>query len=425
MERFIGLIGIVVLLAIALGVSTDRRRFPTRLVLSGLGLQLVLALLMIKTPGVADAVHLLATFVAGVIARADAGIRFIFGDLVEGDQAWGFIFAVKVLPVIIFFASLMAMLYYLGVMQRLVAALAWLLRGTLGVTGTEALAMASNVFVGQTEAPLCIKPYLDKMTRSQLATLMVGGFATIAGSVLAGYVSFLAGGDQERAVLFTKHLITASVISAPAAFVFARIIFPETETPIDEGLHAVKQETGATNLLDAAGLGATDGLRLALNVGAMLIAFVSILALLNWPLEALSDVQSVRAWLDARGIESLNVQTILGWIFMPLAWAMGVPWEDCLLFGRMLGEKLILTEFIAYLTLGQAIGDGAISSRTAQIGAYALCGFANFASIGIQIGGLSALAPSRRADFAALAFKAMIGGALASWMTACVAGIVI
>jgi len=425
MDRFTGLIGIGVLLAIALGVSTDRRRFPTRLVASGIALQFVLALLMIKTPGVADAVHLLATFVAGVIARADAGIEFIFGGLIEPDRAWGFVFAVKVLPVIVFFASLMAMLYYLGIMQRLVAALAWLLRGTLGVTGTEALAMASNVFVGQTEAPLCVRPYLDRMTRSQLSTLMVGGFATIAGSVLAGYVSFLAGGDQDRAVVFTKHLITASVISAPAAFVFARIIFPETETPIDEGMHAVKQDTGATNLLDAAGLGATDGLKLALNVGAMLIAFVSILALLNWPLEAFSEIEGVKGWLEARGLETLNFQIILGWIFMPLAWTMGVPWEDCLVFGRMLGEKLILTEFIAYLTLGEAIGEGKIGERSAQIGAYALCGFANFASIGIQIGGLSALAPSRRADFAALAFKAMIGGALASWMTACIAGIVI
>jgi CNT family concentrative nucleoside transporter len=316
-------------------------------------------------------------------------------------------------------------------MQRIIAGLAWLLRKTLGVTGAEALVMASNVFVGQTEAPLCVRPYLDRLTRAQFMTLMVGGFATIAGGVLAAYVGILGGlGPEHEAdrVLFIKHLLTASVMSAPAAFVIARVIIPETETPMDEAVHAIAGENMASNAFDAAAAGATEGLHLALNVAAMLIAFVSLVALVNWPLGALSEVEIVRGWLDAVGIERLSLQTIFGVVLTPLAWTMGVPWADCGIFGTLLGEKIVVTEFLAYSSLGDALhapGGPTISVRTGQIAAYALCGFANFASIGIQIGGLTVLAPDRRRLIVSLAPRAMVGGALASWMTAAVAGLLI
>ena len=329
----------------------------------------------------------------------------------------------------------MAVLYHVGLMPRIVAVLAWLLRRSLGVSGPEALAMAANVFVGQTEAPLCIKPYLATMSRAGLMTLMIGGFATIAGSVLAGYVSFLEpGGEEAVQAMWIRHLLTASVMSAPAAFVMARVLVPETssersadtDTADETNAGSAAEIEDASNLLDAAANGATDGLKLALNVGAMLIAFVALLALVNWPIESIGEWKPVDEWLANRGVESLDLQTILSWIFAPFAWTMGVEWADAPLLGRLMGEKLVATEFIAFGTLSQAVNDPAgpaLAERSAAIGAYALCGFANFGSIGIQIGGLSAIAPSRRKDFVSLAFKAMIGGAFASWMTASIAGV--
>lgn len=429
MPPLTGLLGVAVLLAMAWMISENRKAFPWKMVVAGVLLQGALGLLLLKTPGVIQAFDLFARLVNGVIVRADAGIAFVFGpQLTDPSGPWGMIFAIKVLPVIIFFASLMAVLYHLGIMQRLVAALAWLLRKTLGVTGVEAMVMASNVFVGQTEAPLCIRPYLDKLTRAQLATLMVGGFATIAGSVLAAYVGILGGIDDAQRTEFIKHLLTASVMSAPAAFVIARILVPETEQPPEEDFKAAPVAYDASNVLDAAAHGASDGLRLALNVGAMLIAFVALLALINWPLEALSGWEPVRTWLDARGIEMLGFEVILGWIFTPLAWAMGVELADAGIVGSFLGQKLILTEFVAYASLGDAIhaeGGSLISDRSAKISAYALCGFANFASIAIQIGGLTVLAPNRRKDIVSLSLRAMLGGAFASWMTASIAGLLI
>jgi len=432
MAQLQGLIGIVVLLALAASMSENRKRFPWRLALSGVLLQFVIGALALRTPFVVQFVDAIARFVNGVILQADAGIAFVFGQtLVSNESPVGFVFAVRVLPVIIFFASLMAVLYHLGVMQRIIAVLAWLLRKTLGVTGAEALVMASNVFVGQTEAPLCVRPYLDRLTRAQFMTLMVGGFATIAGSVLAAYVGILGGLGPEHEperVLFIKHLLTASVMSAPAAFVMARIIVPETETPMDEAVHMEDSGRRASNLLDAASAGATEGLHLCLNVGAMLIAFVALVALINWPLGALSQVDGVHAWLNSIGVERLSLQSIFGLALTPLAWTMGVAWSDCGAFATMLGEKLVVTEFIAYSTLGEALhapGGPTISLRTGEIAAYALCGFANFASIGIQIGGLTVLAPTRRQMIVSLAVKAMFGGALASWMTASVAGVLI
>jgi CNT family concentrative nucleoside transporter len=392
---------------------------------------------MLRVPVTADIMQWLAFGIAGVIGRADAGIAFVFGSLGDTSGPWGFVFGVRVLSIIIFFASLMSVLYYLGVMPRIVATLAWVLRRSLGVSGAEAMAMASNVFVGQTEAPLCVRPLIDRMTRAQLMTLMVGGFATIAGSVLAGFVMFLAPAapvDADAATRaaaelaradWIRHLLTASIMSAPAAFVMARLIVPETQTPPDESVASLAPQDPPANLFDAAAIGATDGLRLALNVAAMLIAFVSLVALVDWPLAAISQWDIVRDMLDARGFEGdLSLKVVLGWMLAPLSWAMGVPWAESAFFGSLLGEKIMVTEFMAYLSLADDVKSvqPTLSPRSAHMAAYALCGFANFASIGIQIGGLSALAPSRRKDFVRLALRAMIGGALASWMTATLVG---
>jgi len=419
-----GLIGIAVLLGIAWLISENRRRMPWRVIVGGIGLQFVLAFMLLWFEPVVRLFERIAGWMNRVIASADAGIDFVFGPAL-GDPGGpaGFVFAFRALPVIIFFASLMAVLYHWGVMQRLIAVLAWVLRRTLGVTGTEALAMAANVFVGQTEAPLCVKPFLERMTRSQLMTIMTGGFATIAGSVLAAYVGILGADDASR-VAFIKALLTASIMSAPAAFVMAKIIVPETDTPVDEGLTDASGPRQTSNVLDAAALGATDGLKLALNVGAMLIAFVSLLALLNWPIEEIGNIGFIASW-RGEGAEPLSLELMLGTALAPLAWCMGVARDDIVLVGSLMGEKVVLTEFIAYMHLGDAIRDETISPRSAQISAYALCGFANFPSIAIQIGGLSAIAPGKRNEFVSLGLRAMIGGALASWSTACIAGIFI
>lgn len=428
MHEWIGILGVLALILMALAISEDRSRFPWRVVIGGVLLQVAVAILLLKTPGVATVFDLIARGINGVIVQADAGIAFVFGDkLATAQEPLGFVFAVKVLPVIIFFAALMSVLYHLGVMQRVVKGLAWLLKGALGVSGAEALAMAANVFVGQTEAPLCIKPYLARMTRAQMATVMTGGFATIAGSVMAAYVGILGGQDDALRLLYIKHLLTASLMSAPAAFVMARIIVPERETPSPEGDTSF-EAAPAANLFDAAALGATDGLKLAANVGAMLIAFTALLSLLNWPLRELSAWGPVNNWLTTSGMGTLTLEGLVGWVLTPVTWLIGVPWEDAAAAGKLQGQRLIVNEFYAYATLGdmmQGEGGPKISDRGAQIMTYALCGFANFASIGIQIGGLSAIAPSQRRTIVTLAFKAMLAGALACWMTAAVASLVI
>jgi CNT family concentrative nucleoside transporter len=434
-----GFIGILVLLGLAWVISEDRRHFPVRLVVMGVLVQFVAGWLLLRFEPVVFWFQVLGHWVNAAIASADAGSAFLFGGLADPAGPAGFVFAFRVLPIIVFFASFMAVLYHLGIMQRVVAGLAWLLRATLGVTGTEALAMAANVFVGQTEAPLCVRPFIPRMTRAQLATLMVGGFATIAGSVFAAYVAMLGGDDPDSPARleFIMHLITASVLSAPAAFVMARIIVPERGTPIDEGLRSAPVERTTRNTLDAAAAGATDGLRLALNVAAMLVAFVALLALVNAVLGALGQVGLPRLALDKLEVDSLRLEVILGWLLAPVAWTMGVPWEECSFFGTLLGEKLVVTEFIAYghlaadlrLEAAHQLDPSAplpqLSHRSAAIAAYALCGFANFPSIAIQIGGLTALAPTRRSEFASLGLRAMLGGAMASWMTACIAGILL
>jgi CNT family concentrative nucleoside transporter len=431
MPHLTGFLGVGVLILLALAMSWNRRAVPWRLVVVGVLMQVVIAALILRVPGTIWVFQQAAWLVDRLIAQSDAGIAFLFGpNLSNPSGPWGFVFAFRVLPIIIFFASLMSVLYHVGVMQRLVAGLAWLMRRTMGVTGAEALCMAAGIFLGQTESPLTVKPLLAGMTRAQLMTVMLGGFANIAGSVLGAFVSMLGGDDPAQRVLFATHLMASSVMSAPAAFVIARIILPETETPPAEDASTLLQgaptEEQPTNLFDAAAIGATDGLKLAANVAGMLVAFVSLLAVLN------ALLGGVGGWF---GAPALSIQQLLGWVLAPLAWTMGIPWNESAIVGGLIGEKLVLTEFVAYTHLGQImhpaplpggeVPAAVLSPRSAQIAAYALCGFSNFASIAIQIGGLSVMAPTRRKDFSRLALRAMLGGALATQMTACVASLFI
>lgn len=350
------------------------------------------------------------------------GATFIFGDLMDTSR-FGFIFAFQVLPTIIFFASLMSVLYHLGIMQKIVEAMAWGMTRLMRVSGAETLAVSANTFVGQTEAPLVIRPYVAKMTQSELLTVMVSGMATIAGGVLGAFVILLGGDDPAQQAYFARHLITASVMAAPATIVIAKILKPETETPLTRGSVAIEVEKTTANVIDAAASGAADGLKLALNVGAMLLAFIALIALLNAPL----------VWLgEATGLQEVmgrptDLSALLGVLLSPLAWVIGVPWQDAHTIGGLIGTKLVLNEFVAYVQLGEIIrGNVEGVSLTPQgtvIATYALCGFANFSSIAIQIGGVGGIAPNRRADLARFGLRAVLGGSIVTLMTATIAGV--
>lgn len=428
MHHFTGLLGVLALIAVAWLLSTDRRRVDWRLVLIALGLQLAFATLILVVPGTVQAFELLSKAVVTVIGFADRGAEFIFGkELTRPDRPWGFVFAFKVLPIIIFFAALMRVLYFLGIMQRIIAALAWLFRATLRITALEALTASANIFVGQTEAPLAIKPYLERMTRSQLMIVMTTGFATIAGSVLTGIVLML-GVDSTGAAQpqlqaeFAKHLLTASLMSAPGAFAIAKIMVPETEHAPDESLGSLRFHDDAVNVLDAASRGTRDGLLLAANVAAMLIAFVALIALVDWPIRALGSLL---------GHDDLSLRSILGTLLSPVAWLIGIPPRDVPEVASLIGTQIVATEFIAYEQLGQLVRDHAadpdagILPRSQRVAAYALCGFCNLASVGIQLGAFGAMVPSRSADFSRLALRAMLAGAMACWMTGAIAGLLI
>ena len=378
--------------------------------------------------------HAFSQKVDGFLRLTDLGTSFLFGGIVgpEFQQTWGFQFAFGVLPTIIFFASFMSILYYLGIMQKVVEALAKFMQWTLGTSGAETLSCSANIFVGQTEAPLLIKPFLDKMTLSELLTVMVGGFATIAGGVLAGYI---------RLGIDAGHLIAASVMAAPAALVIGKIIFPETEHSETAGDVKIPEGTKATNLLDATAIGVTDGLKLAVNVGAMLIAFIALIGLvdviLNWA-DKLIDGNLLKGQYveyssvgfspnkgEYTGIFPGSIKTLFGTLLRPVAWIMGVSWQYADEVGNLLGIKIALNEFVAYATLAKDISAHALDPRSETIATFALCGFANFSSIGIQIGGISAIAPGRRSDLAKVGLKAMFGGAIATAMTATIAGALI
>jgi CNT family concentrative nucleoside transporter len=336
---------------------------------------------------------------------------------------------VQVLPTIIFFASLTGVLYHLGVMQQIVKGMAWVITKVMNVSGAETTSVCASVFIGQTEAPLTIKPYIERMTESELMTVMIGGMAHIAGSVMAAYVGLLGGDDPVQKQFFAKHLLTASIMAAPATLMLAKILVPETGEPLTRGTVKLEVEKTTANVIDAAATGAGDGLRLALNVGAMLLAFIALIALVNAPIQWLGGHAwgdgggSVNAWLSAsagRPVE-LSLETLLGWVLAPLAWLIGVPWQDANLVGSFIGEKVVINEFVAYVDMSRHLGQ--LTKQSQLIATYALCGFANFSSIAIQIGGIGGRAPNRRADLARLGLRAVLGGSLATFMTATIAGV--
>lgn len=423
-----GLVGLAFFCLVSWLLSSDRKRIPWRIVFGGIGMQLAFAGLFLGTGTGLAVFDSAAKFVTKLISMASPGAEFVFGPLAKpgvlgatfgGENAFIFSFAGTGLVAIIFFSALMSVLYHLGVMQVLVWLMAKVMSKLLGVSGAESMSMAANVFVGQTEAPLVVKPYIPKMTVSELNAMMTGGYATIAGSVLAVYVGFI--GEE-----YGPHLLSASVMSAPAAFVIAKIMRPEVETPATGNAVPLRVERNAGNLIEAAANGTADGLKLWLNVIAMLIAFIALVNLVDWPLGVIGESWFGMPEAGEPGCLSLN--HLFSQLFAPVAWLMGVEgWNDCQLFGSLLGTKVAVNEFVAfgmlvdYLPGGESAG-AFESARSAKMAAYALCGFANFASVGIQIGGITPLAPDRKADIAKLALKAMVGGAFASWMTASVAG---
>jgi CNT family concentrative nucleoside transporter len=411
-----GLFGLAVLVCIALLFSMERNKVDWKLVASGIGLQLAFALIVIVMPGGRQFFEFLSGIFVKVIGFALVGSTFIFGDLARID-GFGFVFAFQVLPTIIFFASLMGVLYHLGIMQKVVQGVAWVMQKIMDVSGSESLAVAANVFVGQTEAPLVVRPYIERMTESELLTMMIGGMATIAGAVLAAYVAMLGGPDPEQQLFYARHLLAASVMAAPATIVIAKILRPEVEESMTKGSVALHVEKTAGKPIEAAANGAADGVRLALNVGGMLLAFLGLLAMIDWPLEWIGQITGLEAAMG----QPLNLISILGYILSPLAWVIGVPWEEAMIVGGLIGEKAIATEFIAYSHLNE-IKD-TLSPQAVLISTYALCGFANFASIAIQIGGIGGLAPNQRANIARFGLRALLGGTLATMMTATIAGV--
>ena len=403
----IGLLGVFVLLGIAYCLSNNKSKINYKLVGWGLTIQFLFAVLILKSPIGKPVFSYLDKIITKLISFSNAGSDFLFKSFIPdvGFHVGLINFAFRALPTIIFFSGLMAVMYHYGIIQFIVKWIAKFMQKTMGTSGSETLSVSANIFVGQTEAPLMVRPFIANMTKSELMAVMTGGFATAAGGVLALYVMWLSDIPG-----IAGHLLAASVMSAPAALVIAKIIYPETDKSETMGDLKIEVKKTDANGLDALGRGATEGLKLAANVAAMLVAFVSVVAMINFSLGALLDT---------------SLQEIMGLFFKPLAWTMGVPWSEAGIMGTLMGEKLALTELIAYNDLRIVASSGQISERTAIIASYALCGFANFGSMGIQIGGLGSIAPNRRSDLAKLAFKAMIGGALASWITASIAGILI
>lgn len=426
-----GLLGLVVLVGIAWLFSADKKNINWRIVLSGVGLQLLFAVFVILTPWGAIVFDAIGKFFVKIINFTNEGSAFVFGALADQgkfgeafpeylkNQGVGFVFAFQVLPTIIFFSSLMSVLYHIGFMQKIVQGMAWVMAKLLKVSGAESISVAANVFIGQTEAPLVVRPYVSKMTNSELVTLMVGGMATIAGGVLAAYVSLLGGADVQQQIFYAKHLLSASIMAAPATMVIAKILVPETQKSLTMGTVKVEVEKTSANMIDAAATGAADGLKLALNVAGMLLAFIALIAMINWILTGVfTDLFGMN--IDGKPI---TLELVLGYVLSPIAWIIGVPMGDAVSVGSLIGQKVVLNEFIAYLNLSNLIPTGVLSEKAVIISTYALCGFANFSSIAIQLGGIGGIAPDRRGDLARYGLRAVLGGSLATFMTATIAGV--
>ncbi|MEY3922285.1 MAG: hypothetical protein RL634_2046 [Bacteroidota bacterium] len=421
-----GLLGMLFLVGLCYILSNNKRAINWKLVLMGIVAQLAFAI-GVLSQGKYNFFRILIQWLSDqfvqVINLAHKGIEFMFGNLADASGSWGYTFAIQALPNIIFFAALSSLFYYLGILQKIVYFFALLL-SKLKVSGAESVSTAANIFLGQTEAPLMVRPFLEKMNRSEILCIMVGGMANTAGSVLAAYVGFLGGSDIAQQHYFALHLLSQSIMSAPAAIVCSKILFPQTEQ-IDERIILSKEKFGE-NALDAISLGTTDGLKLAVNVGAILVVFTALMYVLNWVLGSFGYYLGLNNWIKSFSsgrYDSLSFQMILGYLFSPIAWLIGVHQNDMIYVGQLLGEKTIINEFQAYITFGKMKAGNVITDpRSILITTYALCGFANIASIGIQIGGISQLAPNQRKNLTELGFKALIGGTIACLMCACIAG---
>jgi CNT family concentrative nucleoside transporter len=407
MGRFTGLLGIVVILGFAWLCSNHKRDIKLKIIAWGLGLQLAFALLVLKTD-FGKLFQAIGTGVNNMLAYTEQGSEFVFGPLGKGSGPFGVVFAFQVLPIVIFIASFFAILYYLGVMQFVVKLMAIGMQKVMGVSGAESLNVAASIFMGQTEAPLTIRPFLAGLTESELFVIMASGMAHVSGSVMAAYVK-IAG-------VSITHLLTAVIMTAPATIMLAKIFVPETEKPVTAGRVDIKVEKTAVNVIDAAAQGAGDGLHLALNIAGMLIAFLALIAMCNGILGWVHTLP-LMGWLPP------SMEKIFGVVFAPVAWVMGVPWKDCATIGDLLGTRLVLNEFVAFLKLGPM--KGTLDPRSFVIATYALCGFANFSSIAIQIGGIGALAPSRKSDLARFGLRAVAAGSMANFMSACIAGMLL
>jgi CNT family concentrative nucleoside transporter len=437
MDYLRGAIGIFVLVLIAFVFSKNKRSIDWKLVGIGICLQVIFGFLVIKVPFVQQ---IFGTISRGFVIFLDfskSGSQFIFGELANsyppGDSnakhQLGFIFAFQVLPTVIFFSTVSAGLYYLGILQKIVYGIAWIMAKTMRLSGAESLSAAGNIFMGQTEAPLLVRPFVPKMTKSELLCLMTGGMATIAGGVLAAYVAFLGGDDPLQRAQFAAHLLSASIMNAPAGIVMAKMLIPETEHNKIETELKVNKESLGVNLIDAMSTGAADGLKLALNIGGMLLAFIAVIALLNYILTNLiGDWTGLNEWVrntSNGSFQNFSLEYILGQIFRLLAFVMGVDWEDTLEVGSLLGQKTVINEFVGYLGLAQMKNEGLLSPKSIIIATYALCGFSNFSSIAIQIGGIGSMAPNQQGNLSRLGLTALLGATLACMMSATIAGALI
>ena len=423
-----GILGLLSLVFLAFLFSKNKKEINWSLVSKGILIQLVLAFLILKVPFVQNIFEWMSQVFVIILQFSKNGALFLFGDTLVNSNNFGAIFAFQILPTIVFFSALTSLLFYFGILQKIIFLFAYIMKKTLKLSGAESLAAAGNIFLGQTESPLLVKPYIDKMTKSELLCLMSGGMATIAGGVLAAYIGFLGGTDPVQQLFFAKHLLAASVMSAPAAIVVSKILLPETNS-VNEDMSISSEKLGS-NSLEAISIGTSQGVRLAINVGAMLLVFIAFITMANYFLkDFIGELMNINNWITnftSGQYNGLTLEFILGYLLAPLTWLMGVCKEDMILVGQLLGEKTILNEFVAYISLSELKETGKFfEEKSIIIATYILCGFANFASIGIQIGGIGSLAPSRRKDLSQLGILALIAGTLASLLTAVIVGAII
>ena len=423
-----GALGMIVLILISYFFSANRKGINWRTVGIGLTIQLMIAIGVLKVPLIQKTFESIGQVFVSILDYTRAGSQFLFEGLIVDMDTFGFIFAFQVLPTIIFFSALTSVLFYLGVIQKIVKGLAWLLTKSLGISGAEGLSVAGNIFLGQTESPLMIKAYLEKMNKSEMLLVMIGGMATVAGAVLAAYIGFLGGDDPVLRLQFAKHLLAASVMAAPGAIVVSKILYPQTEA-VNSDVSVSSEKIGA-NILDAIANGTTEGLKLAVNVGAMLLVFIAFIAMINGILGWAGDLTAFNEWIAANSdYEKLSLEAILGTVFAPLMWLIGVQTEDIMQMGQLLGIKLAASEFVGYIQLAELKNVANVShftfNKSVIMATYMLCGFANFASIGIQIGGIGSLAPGQRKTLSEFGMRAVLGGSVASLLSATIAGMIL